>query len=545
MASPNINDQKRPQMQGPRGGKGRRLLQIKQGLHEFDKSQFNVSTPSQIRLDMLDSDGSPPLPEAALRRSSLSPPSSRRSRDELVVALTTNVRFFMKQLLPIMPTLNETEILDDVQRFDELSLPRQVFLLSLCAATRVQLKLDNKKEHSKTDVPINTYLHAPLTGRGLLAASKRLRRQFDIVDNISLDAVMTSFFLFAAHGNLEEHNQASFCLNESITMAFSLGLDNEETYFDIPRNEREQRRRIFWLLFVTERTYALQRRRPVMLRSTITKPQVVDSECPTLMHDFVNHIRLFELLPHTLYDWRPNGDPLQQQGSAVMISQRVADMLCMVQPGDSVLESQRFDTLVTQQWLRVCMWRLAFGQNLRQARWYTGSTSMVVPFDAGRSIMGHLEMVSQTSKDCHGISIEQKLFDIGISLTDASMVSPPTSSFELGPVDLLYSIVKCLGHIRGCKSPLLPELLKHCGGLLPCSTPAPQLEMPSTLFDGSSDSHQNLIMDCEAGQTDANEATAEDSWVQDDGSLPQFETIEQFMEMPCEVLSFDKASVVT
>jgi len=36
-------------------------------------------------------------------------------------------------------------------------------------------------------------------------------------------------------------------------VAFSLGLDNEATYFNLPKGERELRRRIFWLLFVTER----------------------------------------------------------------------------------------------------------------------------------------------------------------------------------------------------------------------------------------------------------------------------------------------------
>ncbi|OAA32949.1 Transcription factor [Moelleriella libera RCEF 2490] len=461
-----------------------------------------------------------------------------------------------------MPVLNETEIMEDVQRFDKLPLPRQVLILSLCACTRIQLKRDQKTE-AEEEVPVNTYLHAPLTGRGILAAAKRLRRQFDIVDNVDLDAIVTSYFLFTAHGNLEEHRHALFLLNEAITMTFTLGLDNEETYASLPASEREMRRRIFWLLFVTERTYALQRRQPVMLRSTISKPQVIDSDCPVLMHDFVNHIRLFELLPPTLYDWRPSGDPLQQQVSAVALSQRVADMLCTVQAGDSMLESQQFDTLVTQQWLRVSMWRLAFGQVSKQLRWHSGSTNAKIPFDAGRSIMGHLEAVSSTNKDCHGISLvsvsradlismqlltgheqEQKLFDIGVSLSDASLITPPTSFFELGPVDLLYSIVKCLGHIRGCKSPLLPELLKHCGGLLPYSTPAPQLSMSSTLYESPVDSPCRLLMD--GGETASTEEPSPDgSWHQDENRITDFEEIGHFInELSCEPPAFDECSSV-
>jgi hypothetical protein len=159
----------------------------------------------------------------------------------------------MKHLLPILPVLNEAETLADVQRFGELSLPRQSLILSLCAATRFQLKLDHVSDADTAETGINTYLHSALNDRGLFAAAKRLRRGFDISDNLSVDAIMTSFFLFAAHADLEEFPQASFYLNESISIALSLGLDNEVTYLTVPHAEREIQRRIYWLLFVTER----------------------------------------------------------------------------------------------------------------------------------------------------------------------------------------------------------------------------------------------------------------------------------------------------
>lgn len=242
-----------PRRKGPRGGKGRRLLQIRQGLREFDKDLFDIKTVSQMQSELTDAEGSPPLPEATIGCPSLSLTTSKQSKQQAIAALTTNVRYFVNRLLPIMPVIQEAEVLSDVERFDDMSLPRQCFLLSLCAATRMQLKLDTLKEGPQSNISTNAYLHVPLTGKGLLEVTKRLRRQFDVVDNISLDAVLTSFFLFAAHGNLEEHDHASFCLSESITMAFSLGLHNEETYIGLPKDERELRRRIFWLLFVTER----------------------------------------------------------------------------------------------------------------------------------------------------------------------------------------------------------------------------------------------------------------------------------------------------
>ena len=66
------------------------------------------------------------------------------------------------------------------------------------------------------------------------------------------------------------------------------------------------------------------------------------------------------------------------------------------------------------------------------------------------------------------------------------MVTFPTSSFEFGSLDLLSSIVKCLGRIRGGKSHLLPELLKHSEGVLACTSPAAQIDMQWALGDESS-----------------------------------------------------------
>jgi len=234
---------------GPRGGKGRRLLQIRQGLTQLDKDHIEVSTPAQLQLESAAAEESPLQSSVDARTSS----TSERSKHQLAVALAANVQVFFKHLFPIMPVLNDAEVLADALQFDELPFPRQAFILSLCAATRIQLKLDYVEECDDAHTSLNAHLGSPLTGEGLLSAAKRLRRQFDIVDNRGLDAVLTSFFLFAAHGNLDQHHHAWFYLNESMTVAFSLGLDNEATYFNLPKGERELRRRIFWLLFVTER----------------------------------------------------------------------------------------------------------------------------------------------------------------------------------------------------------------------------------------------------------------------------------------------------
>lgn len=55
------------------------------------------------------------------------------------------------------------------------------------------------------------------------------------------------------------------------------------------------------------RGYALQQSRPIMLRPSIQKPQVLCSNDPILAYGFLNLISLFEKLTVDLYDWLSTG----------------------------------------------------------------------------------------------------------------------------------------------------------------------------------------------------------------------------------------------
>lgn len=70
----------------------------------------------------------------------------------------------------------------------------------------------------------------------------------------SYDRITTYLlFLFAAYGNLDRQDQAWFYLSQATSLALTLGLHREATYSTFGEEEAEERRRVFWLLFVTER----------------------------------------------------------------------------------------------------------------------------------------------------------------------------------------------------------------------------------------------------------------------------------------------------
>jgi hypothetical protein len=178
-------------------------------------------------------------------------PHARRLSPQILLA---HVNVYLKYLFPIMPVVRGDELRLDSQQPERLSPQRYAFLASLCAATHIQLKLDGANP-----VPEHVRLqsfddgHSLVSGEKLLAEAVRARGECDIVEHISLESLLTSFFLFASYGNMDKQSHAWFYLCQATSMAFTLGLQRESTYADIDVEEAEERRRVFWLLFITER----------------------------------------------------------------------------------------------------------------------------------------------------------------------------------------------------------------------------------------------------------------------------------------------------
>lgn len=375
-----------PQRRGPKGGKGKRLTMIKLGLATQPSSPVSPSTSP---------DNIVPPPSAPLGPASLFP----CSLDKLSTIVAAHVHIFMARIFPIMPVVDAPALLRDAAQIGSLSAARYAVLISLVATTRIQLKLDEDRALESTLLEPDDTVSREISGTQLLAAAEAAHQQSNVVDNMSLDSVLTCFFLFTANGNLERHGKAWFYLGQAISVGSIIGINRNDISGRVPLEEVETRRALFWLIFISERTYALQQRHPILLRGKVPKPSVSASSHPLIMNDFVNHSRLFEGLPENMYEW--DAEQGDTSAEAARSHETITSAICAVEPSNSMIESQQFDTLVTQQWLRIAIWRLAYGA----APADTKLPSLTIPFDAGKAIMTALNSVSQHSKDCHGISI--------------------------------------------------------------------------------------------------------------------------------------------
>lgn len=162
------------------------------------------------------------------------------------------VLLFFNHLFPIMPIIDRETYLNPslYNASSSFTSETYAFLCALSAATIVQL--DAAAELPPFVVPPGI---APAHSPAELFVSECLRERahFDYIDQPSTSTVMTSFFIFCYYGNEERHSQAWYYLQESITFAQTLDLDDENAIIKLDPVEAQWHRRLYWLLFVTER----------------------------------------------------------------------------------------------------------------------------------------------------------------------------------------------------------------------------------------------------------------------------------------------------
>ncbi len=111
----------------------------------------------------------------------------------------------------------------------------------------VELKSDHTVQGSTKSIR-NTAL-----GTALLDETLRIRKSYEYVENPTISTIITSFFIFGCCFGLNKHNTGWLHLREATALAQLMGMQEEHHYVTSDDNESSRERRLFWLLFVTER----------------------------------------------------------------------------------------------------------------------------------------------------------------------------------------------------------------------------------------------------------------------------------------------------
>lgn len=307
------------------------------------------------------------------------------------------VRLFYDHMFAIMPIIDRNQYMDPNMYANSPSMPPDLycFLCALCATTIVQLD---------ASIPTPPPLRPGRATDDVFADEViRERKHYDYVANASTLSVMTSFFLFCYHGNHEHYDHAWFYLQESITFTEILCLDDEETYTKLDPVEAQWRRRLYWLVFITERAYAVQRRKKTRLTPSVTLPAVFESENPQLLNGFVNLANLFSAVDDNFVSaWRGARRQSLVTESWLAETQKTLDKTAINM--ESMTETQHLDISITREWLHVLAWQMGVSNGLL---WTEGEGGMRLdyPIEIAGKVVQITTSADRQAMDSHGIGM--------------------------------------------------------------------------------------------------------------------------------------------
>ena len=215
-----------PQKKGPKGSRAKVISELRQSQRNGEKSTQSTGTPP----------GSPKDP---------------RTPGLLTQASTEQcIDFFFAHMYPTMPILDRDQITQRSAEMDQ-SIEAYCLLCSLSAFMTIQPGIERSPHQSSSRSP--SPQTNPALGVSLLEEAVRVRKELDYVEDPTMAAVITSFFLFGCCFGLNKHNTAWIHLREATALAQLMGLQEETAYLTGDPARNSLQRRLFWLLFVTER----------------------------------------------------------------------------------------------------------------------------------------------------------------------------------------------------------------------------------------------------------------------------------------------------
>ncbi|OCT45470.1 aflYd/ sugR/ sugar regulator [Cladophialophora carrionii] len=327
---------------------------------------------------------------------------------------------------------------------------------ALCSAVIAQLRLP---EHvDSLDYSVSSF--------ELAAESQRLRRLFDYQEHLAMASLLTSFFLHIYFANAEKLRTAGFFLRESLTYAHGLKLHQTKSYAGLSYRDKQLRLRVYWILFVSERTYCIQNDLPITLRPINDLPDASpkDGYDSAPMPAFVNLIRLFTFLDGDILSCTASLSDAALQIRAKAKVSHLQHNLVQQDAGENLDESQSVDLLTTRNWIRILLWQYTIAHFSVSCRAQDQAFSALLPATIARDMLLVLDKVSWKSVQPHGYGMELKIFRMADSLLDVLLCAPASVGHHKllrDSRESLHCLEKVLLHVGGAESQFLAILRKR------------------------------------------------------------------------------------
>ncbi|RYP75352.1 hypothetical protein DL771_002448 [Monosporascus sp. 5C6A] len=365
------------------------------------------------------------------------------------------VDLYYRHVYPIMPLLYMPTLRATIKRHMEPAEKNLIY--ALCALTAFHMS-GRSLSATVATVP----LPAPsweAVGRFFLEECRIVRRTYDFLEDMSLGAVVSSFWMSTSYFEINDNRKSWYYLRAAMNLALDMGLHDDASYFNFGPEDKLCRQRVFWILFVTERSFAIFRNKPLTLRKTPSLPTKGHSyEDPEIHAGFVKLIRSYMPLDESFVNaWNDGSDPRVSATTYLNLQEILAQplyffrkprrrhsvALAAISIQDDEAEEteptaiQKADLLMTQQWLRLIVWQSSFRQGLLSTAASNESMTFSFPLSIARDTVVALQSLPSHAIEVHGMGIFEKIFEVGtwcVNVLGAYEYGPNSPSHPFGGV---------------------------------------------------------------------------------------------------------------
>lgn len=151
---------------------------------------------------------------------------------------------YFDRLHPTVPVLSRASLFTRMMSQEHRKNPQfGAMTLSLCAFSLTQPIEINERPTASRATQARLMMHE----------ATKMRSCSDFGENPTIEAVLTSFFLFGCLFGSNQHNAAWLRMREALDLASTLGLNDPNSYRDLPGEEKGQHLRTYLVLSITER----------------------------------------------------------------------------------------------------------------------------------------------------------------------------------------------------------------------------------------------------------------------------------------------------
>jgi hypothetical protein len=271
-------------------------------------------------------------------------------------------------------------------------------------------------------------------------------------------------------------SRAFHYLRPAISAAQTAGIDREDFYKNDPVI-LEPFRTMFWCLYVSERGFALQHNYPAALGQDL--PLYPQSEGEVFV-GLTQLVKSFSVFSPTFFKlWRdgnaasspagsPNTNPQHTQTVQRLLQYHHANQASPLIPCSPV---QRSDILITDQWIRLLLWRLA-------------PYGVQQPADIAKNVVAIADSVPIQTIQAHGAGMMLKIYDIG--MTVATVFQTAAHAEQFGIPAHLHRILMLMSQLQ--TSQHLSVLLQAAQRLLPKLVPDRVIKNEESSSDNTTNS---------------------------------------------------------